>query len=149
VSNPANAVLVQSKRFPLVWDSLSTDLRTWRAMLPETVCPSAVIRELQDWVVKPALGRVGEGVAIPGVTSERQLQLIHKAAKRHPSHWVAQRKFSVVPIPGKNGSCFPSIGVFTIGGRAAGAYGRVGRKPLIDDEAQDIAVLIMSSGGKA
>ena len=149
VSNPASAVLVQSKRFPLVWDSLSTELRTWRALLPETVCPSIVLKDLREWVVKPALGRVGEDIAISGVTSERELQLIHKAAQRRPSQWVAQRRFMVIPLPDRNGSYYPSIGVFTVDGTVAGAYARIGRKLLINDEAQDIAVLIVGDGGNA
>jgi glutathionylspermidine synthase len=149
VSNPGSAVLVQSKRFPLVWDSLSTELRTWRALLPETVCPSIVLKDLRDWVVKPALGRVGEDIAISGVTSERKMKLIHKAAQRRPSQWVAQRRFAVVPLSGSSGSHYPSIGVFTVDGTVAGAYARIGRKPLIDDEAQDIAVLIVGDGGNA
>ena len=149
VSNPGSAVLVQSKRFPLVWDSLSTELRTWRALLPETVCPSIVLKDLRDWVVKPALGRVGEDIAISGVPSERKMQLIHKAAQRRPSQWVAQRRFAVVPLSGSSGSHYPSIGVFTVDGTVAGAYARIGRKPLIDDEAQDIAVLIVGDGGNA
>jgi len=149
ISNPASALLVQSKRFPLVWDSMSTDLRTWKTMLPETVCPSTVINELQDWVVKPAFGRVGEDIAIAGVTAERKLQLIYKAAKRHPSQWIAQRRFRGLPVHVKNGSYFPSLGVFTIDGMVAGVYARVALKPLIDDEAQDISVLIMPAGGNA
>jgi glutathionylspermidine synthase len=149
VSNPASAILVQSKRFPLVWDSLPSELQTWRAHLPETVCPSMVLKDLSAWVVKPAFGRVGEDIAISGVTSERKLQLIHKAAQRRPWQWVAQRRFAVVPLSGRNGSYFPSIGVFTIDGTVAGAYARIGRKPLIDDEAQDVAVLITAGGGNA
>lgn len=149
VSNPATAVLVQTKRFPLVWDSLSTDLRTWRVLLPETVCPSIVLKDLRDWVVKPALGRVGEDIAISGVTSEHKLQLIHQAAKRRPAQWVAQRRFTVIPLSDRNGSYYPSIGVFTVDGIVAGAYARIGHKPLIDDEAQDIAVLIVGDGGSA
>jgi glutathionylspermidine synthase len=149
VSNPASAVLVQSKRFPLVWDGLSTSLRTWRALLPETVCPSIVLKDLSHWVVKPSLGRVGEDIAISGVTSERKLQLIHTAAKRSPTQWVAQRRFAVVPVTDGKGNYYPSIGVFTVDGTVAGAYARIGRKPLIDDEAQDIAVLITGDGGNA
>jgi glutathionylspermidine synthase len=118
-------------------------------LLPETVCPSIVEKDLRDWVVKPALGRVGEDIAISGVTSERKLQLIHKAAQRRPSHWVAQRRFAAIPLPDGNGSCYPSIGVFTVDGTVAGAYARIGHKPLIDDEAQDIAVLIVGDGGNA
>lgn len=46
-------------------------------------------------------------------------------------------------------SYYPSIGVFTVDGTVAGAYARIGHKPLIDDEAQDIAVLIAGDGGNA
>jgi glutathionylspermidine synthase len=146
VSNPASALLVQTKRFPLAWDALSADLPTWRMLLPQTVCPSTVHKDLSDWVVKPALGRVGEDIAISGVTSDRKLRLIHTAAKRRPTRWVAQRRFAVVPVTNRTGSYYPSIGVFTIDGSASGAYARIGRKPLIDDEAQDIAVLITTDG---
>jgi len=149
VSNPASALLVQTKRFPLAWDGLSTDLPTWRMLLPQTVCPSTVLKDLRDWVVKPALGRVGEDIAISGVTSDRKLQLIHTAAKRRPTQWVAQRRFCVVPVTNGERSYYPSIGVFTIDGIASGAYARLGRKPLIDDEAQDVAVLITAGGGNA
>jgi glutathionylspermidine synthase len=147
ISNPASAVLAQSKRFPLTWDSLSTDLPTWRAMLPETVCPSTVRDDLRNWVIKPALGRVGEDIGITGVTAEGKLQLIHKAAQRRPSQWIAQRRFTVVPVSNEHDRYFPSIGIYTVDNKVAGVYGRVGRKPLIDDEAQDIAVLITGSGG--
>jgi glutathionylspermidine synthase len=149
ISNPASALLVQTKRFPLAWDGLSTALPTWRMLLPQTVCPSTVLKDLSEWVVKPALGRVGEDIAISGVTSDRKMQLIHTAAKRRPTQWVAQRRFAAVPVTNETGSYYPSIGVFTIDGIASGVYARIGRKPLIDDEAQDIAVLITHGGGYA
>ena len=149
ISNPCSAVLVQSKRFPLVWDSLSTALPTWRAVLPYTTCPSMVMKNLQDWVVKPALGRVGEDIAIADITSDRKVEKIHQAARSHPSNWVAQQRFNVLPLSNRNGTYYPSIGVFTVDGNVAGAYARIGRKALIDDEAQDIAVLITASGGQA
>ena len=148
-SNPTTAMLVQTKRFPLVWNHLSTDLPTWRSTLPETVCPSTVSSDLGDWVVKPALGRVGENIAISGVIPHQKLKLIHKAAKRHPSEWIAQRRFTVIPISDGIRSYYPSIGVFTVDGAVAGAYARIGPKPLIDDEAQDVAVLITTKGGGA
>src|SRR5665213_3479654 len=36
VANPGLAVISESKRFPLVWEKLSTSLPTWRELLPET-----------------------------------------------------------------------------------------------------------------
>ena len=69
LSNPATAILTQSKRFPLVWDALATPLPTWRRLLPETRDPRAVRETPGDpWVLKPALGRIGEDIALPGVT---------------------------------------------------------------------------------
>ena len=40
VCNPGIAVLTESKRFPLVWDQLSTALPTWRRLLPTTADPA-------------------------------------------------------------------------------------------------------------
>ncbi len=45
MGNPGSAVLTESKRFPLVWDRLSTELPTWRRLLPATVD----VRDA-DWV---------------------------------------------------------------------------------------------------
>ena len=139
--NPATALLIQSKRFPLVWDQMTTALSTWRQALPETHDPREVDWRHDgagDWVLKPALGRVGDGVGIAGATEEKDWKTIHRAVRRHPEDWVAQRRFEALP----QGGLFPCIGVYTVDGRAAGAYGRAAGRPLIDHRAQDVAVLI-------
>lgn len=142
-SNPATALLTQSKRFPLVWDSLRTALPAWRRLLPET-------RELCDvpwqrddaWVVKPALGRVGAEVGITGVSTATEWKTIARGARRYPREWVAQRRFSAEALPTEYGLVYPTIGVFTIDAQAVGAYARVARRPLIDSQAQEAAVLL-------
>ena len=143
VSNPASALLTQSKRFPLTWEALRTPLPTWRALLPETRDP----RDMQwqgsdEWVLKPALGRVGEDVLIGGVTPPQEAKRIARDVRRHPSHWIAQRRFKATPLRVNGSDRYPSIGVYTVNGRAAGAYGRIAEKPLIDARARDAAVLI-------
>jgi glutathionylspermidine synthase len=140
--NPATALLTQSKRLPLVWDGLDVRLPAWRRLLPET----RDIRDIQvdnrrDWVWKPALGRVGDSIGLSGVTSEKDLTWIRHNALRHPRAWIAQRRFEIVPIETADGLLFPCFGVYTIDGRAAGVYGRIGRNRLIDYRAQDIVVL--------
>jgi glutathionylspermidine synthase len=142
MSNPASAILVQSKRFPLVWDEIGTSLPTWRSLLPETRCPSEIALDSGEWVVKPVFGRVGEDVAINGVTPEQSRREILKEAKRHPPDWVAQRRFDAVPVKTHDGARYASCGVFTLDAHAVGVYGRIARKPLIDHDAQDIAVLL-------
>ena len=141
--NPATALLTQSKRLPLVWDQLQTPHPTWLALLPETRDPREVNWQLSnEWVVKPALGRVGDLVGIVGVTRETEWRGIRPWLRWHASHWVAQRRFAAVPVTLADQPGFPCLGVYTVGTEACGIYGRIARRPLIDHSAQDIAVLL-------
>ena len=145
-SNPATALLVQTKRFPLVWAALRTPLPTWRALLPETRDPrDAPWARSSDWVLKPALGRVGEGIGLRGVVDARELRRIARGARWFPAHWVAQRRFEVAPLVHRNDAAaepvFPCLGVYTLDTRVIGAYARVAGRPLIDARAADAAVL--------
>lgn len=143
VSNPATALLTQSKRLPLVWDRLKTPMPTWRALLPETRHPRDVPwREADDWVLKPALGRVGDGIGIRGVTPAKEWKRIARAALLFPRWWVAQRRFAATPLATDSEPGYPCIGVYTVDGRAVGAYGRIATRPLIDWRARDVSVLV-------
>ena len=142
LSNPAGALLTQSKRFPLAWEELSTPMATWRALLPETRDPRDLSAgERDDWVFKPALGRVGEAVAIPGLVSAKERAELDLELRRRPEEWAAQRRFDATPIDVGGDAFFPCVGAFTVDDRPAGAYGRVAPRPLIDWRAQDAAVL--------
>jgi glutathionylspermidine synthase len=148
LSNPGHAIILQSKRFPLVWDSLPCDLSTWRRLLPETRCPNEVMDVTgEESVVKPAFGRVGEDVGIRGVTNAEDYGRILKAMSDAPAQWVAQRRFDVIPVPTETGDIFPCVGVYTVDGKFAGLYSRAARVPLIDAGALDIATLIRSDHG--
>jgi glutathionylspermidine synthase len=143
LSNPGRAIVLQSKRFPLVWDELNTELTTWRKLLPLSTCPSEIGNlDRDDLVLKPAFGRVGEDVAIRGVTETRQYKEILRAARKREVQWIAQQRFDVIPVPTADGDEFPCIGVYTVNGKMAGLYGRSARTALIDQDARDVAVLI-------
>lgn len=143
MSNPATALLTQTKRAPLLWDALETPLPTWRALLPETRDPRDVPwRESAEWIVKPALGRVGEDVAIRGLITPKDLARVQRECARHPGHWVAQRRFDATPLELGGTTVYPCIGVYTVNAQAVGAYGRLAPRALIDARAEDAAVLI-------
>ena len=143
VCNPATALLTQSKRFPLVWDRLETRLPTWRSLLPETRDPRETgWKRDGGWLLKPCLGRVGDGIGMAGVTPEKEWKQIRKELRFGARWWAAQRKFEAVPLAVNGESFYPCVGVYTIDGRAAGAYGRAARRPIIDHLAQDVAVLV-------
>jgi glutathionylspermidine synthase len=146
VCNPAYAVLTQSKRFPLVWDELATPLPTWRALLPQTRSPRAVGGAPEEgWVFKPALGHEGCNVGICGVTEPGDWRRIRRAVLRDPGAWAAQRRFEPLPLPTPEGPLYPCLGIYVIDERVAGAYGRVGVRPLIDDRSRDVVVLVRKS----
>jgi glutathionylspermidine synthase len=143
LSNPGTALLTQSKRFPLVWSQLKMELPTWRRLLPETCDPREVNWLADDdWVLKPALGRVGEAIGLRDVISPKEWRLIGRDALWWPGHWAAQRRFAAMPLLQAGEAFFPVIGVYVVDGAACGAYGRIARRPLIDHRAQDIAVLV-------
>lgn len=142
LSNPATAIVTQHKRWPLVWDQLRTPLPTWRALLPETHAPRQVRWAGSDeWVLKPVLGRAGDGIGVAGLTSARDMRTIGRAVRWWPHAWIAQRRFDVVPLDVGGHALFPCLGVYTLDGRVIGAYGRVASRPLIDANAADAAVL--------
>lgn len=143
MSNPASALLPQSKRFPLVWDRLRTPLPTWRQFLPETRDPREVPwKKDGGWVLKPALGRVGDGIGLAGVTAEKEWKQIRRELRFGARRWAAQRRFEAVPLKVAGESFYPCVGVYTIDGRAAGGYGRVANRPIVNHLAQDVAVLV-------
>jgi glutathionylspermidine synthase len=142
-SNPTPALLIQSKRFPLVWDKLSTPLPTWKALLPDT----RDIRKVDNpedgrWIFKPVFGRAGENVIIRDVATQKEWSKVVRKARRNPADWIAQRRFQTLPVVVNGSAWYPSIGVYTVDGKVAGIYARIASQPVINDTAKDIAVLI-------
>jgi glutathionylspermidine synthase len=147
LSNPGCALVLQSKRFPLVWCELRSILSCWREVLPEAIAPSELPeKQLEEWVFKPAFGRVGEDVGIRGVTPNGEYDKILRSMRKHPQDWIAQRRFQILPVETEDGPMYPCIGVYTVDGKTAGLYGRVSRRPLIDHNALDAAVLLREYG---
>jgi glutathionylspermidine synthase len=120
---------------PLVWDRLGVDISTWKKFLPETKCA----KNFQSgWILKPAFGRVGEGINIPGTMSAEEEDEIRKAAQENPSQWVAQKIFDSVPLDGLH----INAGMFVIDGEFSGCYARVSSSPRIDGDASEIPILV-------
>jgi hypothetical protein len=138
--NPGSTILTQSKRFPLVWSELHAGLATWKSLLPETRSPLRAFGE--HWVLKPALAHEGYRVGMPGITDERDYLRIRLESRLVASRWVAQRRFHAAAIATPDGPRFPCVGSYVVNGRPAGLYGRLAVKPVIDDKAQDVVVLV-------
>ena len=143
VANSALAPITESKRFPLVWDRLSVELPTWRALLPETRDPRHVTWARDDsWLLKTAMCNTGDTVSIRELMPAQQWLQTRLSVCLRPDRWVAQERFESVPVLTPVGPRHVCVGVYTVNGRAAGAYGRVAEKPLIDFAAVDVALLL-------
>lgn len=140
------AIFAQSKRLPLIWDELGIDLPAWKSLLPETCDPSGGSLK-EDFIYKPALGRVGENISIREAVTAKEYAQIRQAVRRHPGDWIAQKRFESNPVLGPDGKSYHlCVGVFTVDGRAAGFYGRISLYPRIDARAKDIPLLVEKEG---
>lgn len=147
--NPGSSLLGQSKRFPVVWDRLETPLATWRRLLPETRDPGmAPWRTDPDWIVKPAWGRVGQGIGMQGHTSAADWKRIRKDVFWNRRDWVAQRRFHCPGLE-EGVPSVPCLGIYTVDGRAAGAYGRLATRAVVDHLSRDTAVFTTRQPGSA
>lgn len=143
VTNPPLGTIPESKRFPLLWKHLATPLPAWRKLLPATRDP----RDLSwfdngDWLLKTAYCNTGEAVSIRDQMKTRHWWQSKLSSRLWPHKWIAQKRFESVPLPTPDGPRHVCVGVYTVNGKAAGAYARMSAKPLIDYMATDVALLI-------
>jgi glutathionylspermidine synthase len=147
VANPASAILTESKRFPLVWDQLSTNLSTWRQLLPQTCDPRDIPRTDGSWLLKTAICNTGDTVSSRDLLDNKHWRAVCRDVWWRPNSWIAQRRFDSVPINTPLGLMHLCIGVYTVDGKAAGSYGRLSPKQVIDFASIDVAILVSSTAG--
>ena len=102
-----------------------------------------VAKEEDEYIYKPACGRVGEKISIKEACEEDEYKSILKDVKRHSNKYLAQKKFHSKPLKSPDGKYFHvCIGSYTVEGKQAGFYARISEKPRIDSNAADIPVII-------
>jgi len=147
--NHSIAIFAQTKRFPLIWETLEkhgADLSAWRQLLPETLEVKDVkihSGETGEYIYKPVYGRVGEGISIKEACKGDEYSRILKDVRKNPKKYMAQKKFNSKELFDEKGKGFHvCLGSFCVEGKAAGYYARISDKPRIDSGAADIPVLI-------
>jgi hypothetical protein len=143
VANSGVAVISESKRFPLVWDRLATALPAWRELLPETRDPREAPWETDDdWLLKTAFCNTGDTVSSREWMPRSEWFRARRGARWFPGSWLAQKRFESTRVDTPAGARHVCAGVYTVNGRAAGAYARLSERPVIDFAAVDAALLI-------
>jgi len=142
VLNPTISAISESKRFPLLFRE-AKPCPAWRALMPECRDPREIVSaEWDDWVLKACYSNTGDQVLIVGDLARRDRQRAIREAQRHPLKWIAQRRFATNALESCRGPVFPCIGVFVVGGRAAGAYVRLSTHQVTDGAALEAPLLI-------
>ncbi len=143
VANPGTAIIPETKRFPLVWDQLKTQLPTWRKLLPETRDPRDAPWEADDsWLVKSSLCNTGDTVSVRSALDAQKWKEVVRDVHRRPDEWLAQKRFEPIWFETPQGPQHCCIGVYTINGIAAGAYTRMTNRVCIDFSATDVPLLV-------
>lgn len=142
------AIFAQTKRFPLIWEELERQglsFNMWRELLPHTVEVSQWKKfgNKEEYIFKPAYGRVGEKISIKEACDKNEYQMIMKEVRKSPKKYLAQKRFVSKPLKGDGNSEFHvCLGSYTIEGKHAGYYARISKSLRIDSNAADIPVLI-------
>jgi glutathionylspermidine synthase len=147
VLNPTISAISESKRFPLLFREAKT-CPVWKALMPECCDPREISAEWDSWVLKACYSNTGDRVLIPGDLARKDRDEAIRRAQRHPSEWVAQRRFATLALESSRGPLFPCVGVFVVGGRAAGAYVRLSTRQVTDGAALEAPLLIDRVGRK-
>lgn len=132
VVNPFGSVAMQNKKsMAFLWERqqlFSEEVRGWiRQYIPETrrltsIDPGDLSRE--GWVLKSDYGCEGDSVVCgPYVSAAEWSQALKHAI---PERWVAQRFFEAAPSSRRT---IANIGVYVIGGSAAGFFTRISAGP--------------------
>lgn len=146
VSNHGLATLTESKRLPLIWESLEAETKTCRALFPVSRSPRDLTWQASDeWVVKAAYCCTGESVAMRDRSSSEQWGKLCRQVSRRVDRWILQRRFQTVPVDSAVGPVFPCVGVYVLNGKAAGIYARVATDQVVDHHAMDAALLIVDA----
>ncbi|MBX3355520.1 MAG: glutathionylspermidine synthase family protein [Phycisphaeraceae bacterium] len=100
--NPLTALLLQSKRLPIVMEQLGLSAPCWSALTPRSAAIGA--RRFAwhvtppGWVLKPVWGRVGGGVVVHGATPSQDVRDAEHSARLWPRSWVLQERFTPMAV---------------------------------------------------
>jgi hypothetical protein len=145
-------VFTQSKlAFARCWQGLEEYPQS-RRWLPEThaigdVARGCLVERRADWVVKRAMGRVGEEVFVGRLFHQDDEWAALVDDVLHLAHggeaWVAQRFVPQRPIATPWGQRLVTLGVYVIDGDFAGYFARISRESHVSHDALCVPVFTL------
>jgi glutathionylspermidine synthase len=147
--NPLSSAFTQSKASAAwLWDN--DPERVVRDVLPATRLLDAqaaaeALEAPQDHVLKPAFGRMGEGVTMgaecPPTAWRKRVKAALRDQRMRP--YVLQRRFHSVPVETQPGTTYTAcLGAYVVAGRFAGYYSRLARGSLVAYDAANVLTVV-------
>ena len=147
VVNPALSVISESKRLPLVFPLIASGSTVCRELFASCADPRELNRSMREkWVLKAAYANTGDHVYLGSELRPFDWERLLGVAQRSPEKWVAQQLFETISLPSSLGPLKPCIGMFVIGGQAAGAYVRLSHKQITDAFALEAPLFVIPKG---
>lgn len=111
----------------------------------EELDPEQLLRERRQWVLKRALGRVGDEVFVGELCEDsdwgRLCQSVREAARATPlERWVVQRFVPQQPIATPQGERLVTLGAYVLDGRFVGYFARLSPFSHVSHEALCVPV---------
>ncbi len=111
------------------------------------VTREAIVERPTDWVVKRALGRVGDEVFVGALFEDARewARLVdHVLARTNlGERWVAQRFVRQLPIPTPWGRRLVTLGAYVLDGRFAGYFARITPRSHVSHDALCVPVFAL------
>jgi glutathionylspermidine synthase len=120
------------------------------ARFPETRSPLDVplVEQRVDWVLKKALGRVGDEVFVGALESDDEWQKLVDGvsrAVRGGEPWIAQRFVKQRTVPTPWGPRYLTLGAYVLDGRFAGYFARLTEIPHTSHDALVLPVVVRAA----
>jgi len=101
----------------------------------------------ERWVLKAAYANTGDQVYLGSELRSSDWERLLRVSQKFPEKWVAQQRFETISLPSSLGPLRPCLGIFVIGGRAAGAYVRLSHTQITGAFALEAPLFIVPKGG--
>jgi glutathionylspermidine synthase len=144
LSNPLGALYSQNKFFPVACAALGIETPTWARYLPRTFrLALADLRGSRD-LAKPCFGRVGEDISVLDELGGRARLGIALDLLLGRGLWIRQEAFRGLNLGSAAEPIRACVGVYCVGGKVIGGYGRLTGERFVDMRATDSPVFVVN-----
>lgn len=139
--------LLFERGFSLLDHWSASTAHTLRTRFPETRSPldARLVDERADWVLKKALGRVGDEVFVGALETDDEWRKLVDGVSRavlSGEPWIAQRFVKQRTVPTPWGPRFPTLGAYVLDGRFVGYFARLTEIPHTSHDALVLPVVV-------